>query len=911
MTMEIDGAATQRQPLPGQCLRTFLREQGRFGVKKGCDTGDCGACTVLVDGAPVHSCIYPAARATGRAVTTVMGLAGADAHRAVGRAAAPDAPLHAMQEQFLAAQGFQCGFCTAGMVVTASALTTEQRADLPRALKSNACRCTGYRAIRDAIEGVSTVDEDLAGASTGRSLPAPAGPQIVNGTAAFTLDEAPPGLLHMTLLRSQHPHARITAIDDSAARALPGVHAVLTHLDAPIHLYSTGRHTNRLDDPDDTRILDDVVRFVGQRVAAVIADTVAIAQEACRLIVVAYDLLPAVFDPAAAMAPGAPLLHGEKDPHATRIASPRHNLAGELHSEIGSAAAGFDEADRIIEHECVVQRVQHAHLETHGATGWIDGKGRVNVRTSTQVPFLTRDELARLLNLPRARVRVVTGRVGGGFGGKQELLVEDVVALGALRTGRPVRLEFTREEQFTAATTRHPMRIKVRLGATADGVLTALQLELVSNTGAYGNHGPGVMFHACGESIAVYRCPNKKVDAYAVYTNQVPSGAFRGYGLSQTVFAVEAAIDELAHALRLDPAIVRARNVARPGDPFVSIEGSHPDVSFGSYGLEECLELVASALERGRGAGAAEGGGSDLGPAWLIGEGTALAMLDAGPPGGHHADARIALLPSGRYRLAVGTAEFGNGTATVHRQIAAEVLGTTADQIDLVASDTDEVGHDSGAFASTGVVVAGRATMRAAEALRDLLASGGREAEGEIWATGSFGGTPRSVAFNVHGFRVAVRPETGEVRILQSVQAVDAGYVMNPAQCRAQVEGGVMQALGAALTEAVQIDQAGAVTTKSFRTYLLPILGDVPDTEVLFAGTFDDLGPLGAKPMSESPFNPVAPALANAIRAATGVRLPELPFRRDRVWVALAEAGITGAAGGPESAPPRTALEQA
>ncbi|MEH3052950.1 MAG: molybdopterin-dependent oxidoreductase [Patulibacter minatonensis] len=897
MSFRIDGddlPATVR-PRPGQCLRTFLRDQGRMGVKKGCDTGDCGACTVHVDGAPVHSCLYPAVRAAGHEVTTIMGLG------------APEAP-HPVQQAFLQAQGFQCGFCTAGFVMTAAGLGDGRPMggdELARAFKSNLCRCTGYRAIRDALAGVRTVEDDVPGASVGRSLPAPAGPEIVTGRAEFTLDHAPAGLLHMALLRSPHAHARIRSIDTTAALAVPGVELVLTHEDVPGTLYSTGRHSSRLDDPDDTRILDAVVRHREQRVAAVVADSVAAAEAGVRAILVDWEVLPAVFDPEEALAPGAPLVHGEKDAAASRIADPSRNLVGEVHTVCGDPDAGFARADAIAEGTFHVQRIQHVHLETHGATAWLDrGGSRLNVRTSTQVPFLVRDELALLLGREPSTVRVFAARVGGGFGGKQELLCEDLVALAALRLHRPVRLEFSRAEQFTAATTRHPMRLRVRLGATASGDLTAMELELLSNTGAYGNHGAAVMFHACNESLGVYRCEHVRVDGQVVYTHTVPAGALRGYGLSQSIFAVESVVDDLARQLGIDPIAFRERNVVRPGDRFVAMTDEPDDVEFGSYGLDQCLALVRDAL-------ADDTGDEAPGPEWLVGEGVALGMLDAGPPGGHHADARISLEPDGGVRLAVGTAEFGNGTATVHRQIAATALGVGVDAITLVASDTAAVAHDSGAFASAGVFVAGRATWLAAQALASRLAALGQAGVAELAAAGesiveaaSFTGSPRSVGFNVHGFRVAVLPATGEVRILRSVQAADAGVVMNPAQCRAQVEGGTAQALGAALDEEVLIDGSGAVVTADLRTYNWPTMALVPPTEVRFAETHDALGPLGAKPMSEAPFNPVAPALANAIRAATGVRPTRLPMRRDRLWEALADAGVpgTGVEAGPVGA---------
>ncbi|WP_420312325.1 molybdopterin-dependent oxidoreductase [Streptomyces sp. YS-B37] len=906
MKIEVNGRSFAEEPRPGQCLRTYLRERGWFGVKKGCDAGDCGACTVHVDGEPVHSCLYPAFRADGRTVTTVEGLADENGE------------LHPVQRKFLDAQGFQCGFCTAGFLMTTAALNEDQLTDLPRAFKGNLCRCTGYRAIEDAVRGVRHAEAPGAGEAVGRNLPAPAGPQVVTGTARYTFDIDVPGLLHMKLLRSPHAHARITAIDTTAALQVPGVHAVFTHYDAPERHFSTARHEHPTEDPDDTRVLDDTVRYIGQRVAAVVADSEAAAEEGCRRVEVTYEILPSVLDPEAAMRPGAPVVH-DKDAVTARISRPQNNVVGEAHGEIGSVETGFAEADAIHESTYRTQRVQHASLETHGAVAWFDEDNRLTVRTSSQTPFLTRRALCALYDLPEEQVRVVAGRVGGGFGGKQEMLVEDIVALAVLRLRRPVKLEYTRAEQFYGATTRHPFTIHVKAGARRTGRLTALQLRVVSNTGAYGNHGPAVMFHSVGESMAVYRAPHKKVDAFSVYTHTVPAGAFRGYGLGQVMFAVESALDELARQLGLDPLEFKAKNIIGPGEAMITPGGEEEDLHIASYGLDQCLAIVRRAQAEPV---------TELPPdGWLVGEGTALAMIATGPPGGHIADAKASLLPDGGFDLAVGTAEFGNGTTTVHRQIAAGELATTVDRITVRQSDTDVVRHDTGAFASTGTVVAGKATLRASRALADhlldfaaahlqlpradctlaeeaVLHPGGRLTLKELHAAGAavgvefsadghFGGTPRSVAFNAQWFRVAVDPDTGEIRILRSVHAADAGKVMNPMQCRGQVEGGVAQALGATLFENVRVDERGEVETAAFRRYRLPQYADVPRTEVHFMETADAIGPLGAKSMSESPFNPVAPAFANALRDATGVRFTELPLTRDRVWRALAEASGT------------------
>lgn len=893
MNFSINDRAINAEPAPGQCLRTFLREQGCFGVKKGCDAGDCGACTVWVDGTPFHSCLVPAYRAANCEVTTIEGLG-------------KNGELHLMQQAFLDAQAFQCGFCAAGMIMTAATFDDAARQNLPRMLKGNLCRCTGYRSIIDALDGIKSVEQDIAGQACGTSVESPFAKAIVTGHARYTLDTVVPDALHLKVLRSPHPHARIRSIIRDKALAVPGVVAIYTWEDVPRRLYSTATHEDHLVDPDDTYMLDNMVRFVGQRVAAVVADTESAAEIATRLIVIDYEILPAVFDPEEAMRPGAPILH------STGLDSSRGNIYVDIRGEIGSVADGFRQADLIHERTYSTSRVQHVHLETHGSVAWKGTDGRVHVRTSSQAPFIAKQKLCYLFGLMDRDVHVFTERIGGGFGGKQEMISEDLCVLATLKTGRPVMWEFTREEQFIGATTRHPMTTRVKLGAKRDGTLTAIEVRVVSNTGAYGGHGSETLAAALGSPLAAYRCLNKKAEGYAVYTNMIPAGGFRGYGASQTTFAIECAIEDVATQLGIESFEIRRLNMVRPTDRIESVWDDPTDVKFGSYGLDQCLDLVEDALASGRGQSKPEGAD------WTEGKGIALSMLEGGPPTEHRSGAVMSLLADGTFHLAVGSTEMGNGSATSHRQIAATILGTRVDSIALINGDTDVTPYDTGTFASTGTVVAGQAVALTASALRDnILELSGRHfgcngadcqmqhntvicgnssiSLGELFKIGTAQGhlfeakrkaylSPRTVGFNVQGVRLAVQRETGEIAILQSVHAADIGRLINPMQCRGQIDGAIAMGFGWALYEKMVYDDNGAMVNPALRDYRIPAIADIPRSEVYFADTYDSVGPLGAKAQGECAINCVAPAVANAVANATGVRFVDLPLSPDRIF---------------------------
>lgn len=915
MNTRVNGQTVNRQPAPGQCLRTYLRELGWFAVRKGCDAGDCGACTVWLDGRPVHSCLVPAFRAENRDVTTLEGLAS-------------DGQLHPMQVAFQKAQAFQCGFCTSGLIMTCASLSEDDKNDLPFRLKGNLCRCTGYRAIEDAVRGVSIVDEDVAGRTCGANIGASFAEELVRGHERYTMDIAIDNALHVRVVRSPHPHAKVLHIHQDAAKALPGVHLILTWEDVPRKAYTTAAHDDYRCDPDDTFLLDNVVRFIGQRVVAVYADTEAIAEEACRLIEIDYEVLPAVFDPHEAMKPGAPQLFPEGS--EARIDDPERNIFKHLDSEIGNVAQGFAEADEIYEGDYSTERIQHAHLETHGSIAWKSDDGRIHVQTDTQTPHLIQEKLAYVFSLPARTFHVFSKRIGGGFGAKQEMLTEDLCVLGVLKTGRPTRWEWTRKEEFIAGPGRHPYRMRVKLGARRDGTLTAIELHAVSNTGAYRNHAGEVLSAALVSPVLSYWCPNKRGSGYAVHTNAIPAGAFRGFGRSQTVFAIECAVDELARKLNLDPFAMRRINMIRADSAVRGIWPGADEFEMASYGFDQCVDFVEAALRSGR------GDAKPAGDEWLEGKGVAIHVQEGAPPKEHRSQANMSLGPDGQFHLANGLADFGSGSMNTIRQVASQILGVRAAAVETVVGDTDRTPYDDGTFASAGSSVCSKSVELAASALKERLlvaaakllgrpVGDGRLFDGRVVfavptdpaaprdpsssSEVSIGlselyrqtpqadlkfnvkrraySTPTTLGFVVQGFRVAVNTDTGAIRVLQSVQAADAGTVMNPMQLAGQIEGGVAQGIGSTLFERVATNSDGDVLNASLRDYRIPAFADVPRTEIFYADTYDAVGPLGAKAMGESSIIPVSAALGNAVRDAIGIRLSSLPFTPDRVYEAL------------------------
>lgn len=968
LELNINGVIKSLEVAPNESLLAVLRREGYYSVKHGCETGECGACTVLVDGLPRPSCVTLAAQAGGCTLTTVESLGSAR-------------KLHPLQEAFIDSGAIQCGFCTPGMLLSASALLkrnpSPSEEEVREAFSGNLCRCTGYVKPVQAVLRAAAVmrgetvaplsrpasGEDFRPWDPGRSPEEPgsgshnSGTQLhetsrlgspTSGTAtmvetqaatalsvvgkaerkvdavklatgkpAFVDDIELRGMLYARILTSPHAHAVIRAVDTSEARALPGVHAVLTHKDVQRVPYTTAGQSWPEPGPHDQYALDSRVRFVGDRVAVVAADTPELAEQALKLISVDYEILPAVLDPRLANTPQAPCLHPEQDSY--RIHDAAHNIAAYLHAEVGDVERGFAQADLVVEGEYVVPQVQQTPIENHIAITYWDEDDRLVVRTSTQVPYHVRRIIAPVIGLPPRRIRVIKPRIGGGFGVKQEVLIEDLCALLTIATDRPVRLEYSRAEEFRSSRSRHPQIIRMKTGVKRDGTIVANSMMLLANTGAYGTHALTVQSNTGAKTLPIYPCPNMRFEAQVVYTNLPPAGAFRGYGVPQGFFALESHIDEVARQLGMDALELRRKNWIKVGDALSLArelgEGKEGyDQVIKSCGLPECLSIVEEKVQwkekRGK-------GGSGR---FRRGVGVALAMHGTAIPGLDMGGASLKLNDDGSFNLLVGATDIGTGSDTVIAQIAAEVLGVRIEDIIMHSSDTDFTPFDTGAYASSTTYISGGATKKAAEQVRAQIlevaghmlkinpeqltiqdrvisAPGGQsvtvsqaalhslhvENQRQIMATASWMSYQSPPPFAAQGAEVEVDTETGVVRVIKAVSAIDAGRVINPITAEGQIEGGATQALGYGVCEEMLYDQRGNLLTTNLSDYRIFSATDMPEMETYIVETEDPFGPFGAKAIAEIPIDAMAPAVANAVADALGVRLRQIPLTPERV----------------------------
>ncbi len=1006
LNLNVNGKAYATEAAPGDSLLKVLRAQGFFGVKHGCETGECGACTVLLDGEPVNSCVMLAAQAQGHQIETI---------EAIGEAPEqgwkPSTGLHLLQQAFVKSGAIQCGYCTPAQILAAQALLAHHsdpdEAQVRDALAGVLCRCTGYTkpvqaVLRAAAQLRGEPVEPPVGsekpipappewvASEGEGLQAPSAPdlegspesgvpvtrqqvlphmivapetqtwqrvgkpeakvdavKLVQGKPAFTADMEMRNMLVAKVLRSPHAHARITHIDASRARALPGVAAVLTWQDIPRVVYSTAGQSDPIPGPLDSFSLDQKVRFVGDRVAFIAAETEEIAEQALALIDVAYEPLPAVLDAGEAMQPGAPCIHDEPEYTDFAESDASRNLAAHIHIDIGNVEKGFAEADRIFEADYEVPKVQQAHIEPHVVITYWDEDDRLVIRTSTQVPFHVRRQLSPVLGLPIKRIRVIKPRIGGGFGGKQEVLIEDVAAHLTIATGRPVIFEYTRQEEFTGARSRHPMRIRMKTGVKLDGTITANAMTVLSDTGAYGCHALTVTGNTGHKSMALYvgdgayrLQPNIRFVADIVYTNHPPSGAYRGYGVPQGFWAVERHMEKIARDLGLDPLEFRLKNALRAGElhPFSTAwsEGREPrPETIETCGLESCVQQGRAAIgwdqkfnhpgwhqvfsptgqiipHLRRGIGVA-----------LVMQGTAIPYLDMG-------GASIKMNDDGSFNLLIGATDLGTGSDTVLAQMAAEVLGVPLEDIIVYSSDTDFTPFDKGAYASSTTYISGAAVVRAAQQAaqrirnraahmlgaedpegirlmdRRAVAADGRyvmleelarnalhyENQEQIMGIGSYFSPVAPPPFAAQFAEVTVDTQTGGVRVDRLVMAVDSGIIVNPITASGQIEGGMTQALGYAVCEEMRYDAYGNSREQDLRDYHIFQAHEMPDLTTIFVETFEPSHPFGVKAVAEIPMDGVAPAVGNAILDACGAQVDDNPATPEKVWRCLREQAL-------------------
>jgi len=751
------------------------------------------------------------------------------------------------------------------------------------------------------------------------------------GIEPFTADYPLDSPLVLKFMYSDLAHAEILSLDATRAEALEGVAGVFHFWNCPDDFYTTAGQGYPEPSPYDFRLFDRKVRFVGDRICMVAAESAEIAEEAISLINVELDPLPALFDPELSTDPDSPRLHSDGEYMPIPVPyEPENNIAASLDIPVGDVKSGMEEADFIVEHRYTTQQSSHAAMEPHVVACYLDPRERLVLICATQVPFHVRRIVSRVLGIPIQRIRVIKPRIGGGFGAKQEVILEPYAALATLRTGRATFCEFTRSEVFISSRTRHPMRVDLRMGVKNDGAITALEMDALMDSGAYGTHGLTVLSNAGAKVLPLFnKIPNLLFTGKSVYTNLPVGGAYRGYGATQSYFAFNQHIDMIARRLDVDLLEYCKKWHIKEGETseiFKALGEGKEGVSqvIGSCSLSECIDRGAEAI------GWAEKRDKKItSPDGKVrGVGVAICMQGSGIPKVDMGGASMKLNEDGSFNLAVGATDLGTGSDTILIQIAAEALKVPPEKFEILSSDTDLTPFDVGAYASSTTYISGGAVKKCALAMLDQLRTVAAEAldadpetlrhEPESFTDPASG---KSFSFEEIGYRsfysvnqaqlqanashtsdvspppfiaqfaeVEVDPQTGIVRVIEFVSAVDCGQPINPVLAEGQIEGAVVNGISYALSEQFVFNRDGRVTNAAFGRYGMYTTADMPKMQTFLVPSDEENGPFGAKSVGEIGINGPAPAIANAIFDAVGIRLYDLPMTPERVFRALQES---------------------
>ncbi len=756
-----------------------------------------------------------------------------------------------------------------------------------------------------------------------KGIPKVDGFSLTRGAPVFAYDYEMPGMLYVALLRSPHAHARIKTIDTSKAESLNGVECVITSKDVPKRVPHTRAGQGYPEpSPYDTFLLDTKVRYVGDVVAVVAACSYDVAKEALGLIDVEYEVLPHIvdFENAEAMSERC-IIHDEED--SSGIYDPVHNICAYYSMSVGDIKKELENADVVVEFESLYPKTQHVALEPHCALTYLTPEGRLIVVSSTQVPFHVRRILSKILDLPPGKVRVIKPKIGSGFGSKQGVLIEPYPALVTLKTGKPAKLVLSREEVFIGTYTRHSMKFNVKIGATKEGIIKAIKLEGLSDTGAYGDHALTTIMVSGSKTLPLYNKTNAlSFKGKVVYSNKPVAGAFRGYGATQAFLALETAVNILAEKLNMDPCNIRLKNVIDKGESseVFKIMGE------GKEGVEQVLRscLIKQCITEGkkmfRWDERRRHAGYDKTLNAYRGCGMAIAMQGSGIPKIDMASATIKLNDDGSFNLLVGATDLGTGSDTVLSQIAAEVLGVDISDIIITSSDTDVTPFDTGAYASSTTYVSGNAVFKAATQMKEEIIKAAAEYFGvkpedvvfedkmlktktdsislkdlatllfytfnqrQLCCTASFVGEESPIPF-VAGFaEVVIDADTGYWNVTDFLVVVDCGVPINPVLAEGQIKGAIAQGIGAVMHEELLFDDKGKCLNASLFRYKVPSKLEVPDIKVVFLKEPEPTGPFGAKSVSEVAINLPAPVLIEAIYNAIGVRFNKIPIKPEDIW---------------------------